>query len=163
MKIIVYKNKQDDSILKFETFDKYMEYGHTIEEIEERVKAFDSPTVIAYLHDVADQDYDLIKTCAVDSNMLFTDKLLHSCDEEIPNNTYIYTFYKHKGHDMPSANIMKVFREGVRLPEIHNQEGNLPIAWVRASELCNMLGFSRRNVEKLTNTAKALAWSWYKD
>lgn len=164
MKLIVYKNRTDDSVARIDSCDNWFERGKTLEDIEYAVEKFNAANNNTYivLHDVAGEDEWLIAPAISCNPLLFAADIIHPCDEEIPADNYIYVFYKYEGHDFPTIDIMKLLHsEGVRLPEIRDSKNRLPIAWCKARELNGLLGMTKKDINQLTRTAKSIAWGWY--
>lgn len=64
---------------------------------------------------------------------------------------------------MPAMSVIRLHAKGVRIPECQDEAGMLPFAWVRAKDLIDLLGLSKRDMKQMISDAKSLAWGWYKE
>jgi len=163
MKVIIYRNKADNSIKKIEDCQKYLDMGKTMMDIQLALSKFNDEQHSVELHDVAEGEEDIVRLAISDSAMLFVDKIIHSCSEEVPGNVLIYVFRKFQGHETPAMSVMRVHAEGVKLPELRDGDNALPIAWCRAKDLMGLVGMTKSFINKQTDIAKRLAWGWYKE
>ena len=167
MKVIIYSYTADGSIWRIDSTKGFIDRGMTMEDIELAIINYNKANerVQVCLHDVAECDEKILDwVMSGDGSGLLMDNPVHSCSEEVPAGKYVYVLNKHKGHMYPTIEIMKMFSGGVRIPEFQHEPGSpLPIAWVEAKDLWNLLNLSKRDVASMELSAKSLASFWYKE
>ena len=165
MKIVVFRDKSG-TIIKYETMQSYLDRGKTYEQIESAVQTYNTTPneTTAEIVEAESILEEIVNFNSAGCELLPIDYIIHPATECVPKGTYIYEFKKHPNHSTLAMNLLKINSDGVRLPELNRKdEGMLPVAWCRASELQERLGFTKKNIRELYVRASALAWSWWKE
>ena len=69
--------------------------------------------------------------------------LLHRVDE-CPKGRYIYVFFKHKGHDTLTVDMLRFPTADVIVGDIYYGKDNaMPVAWCYATDLMKALGYNK--------------------
>jgi len=168
MKTIIYRNNSDNSIYRVEGMQKYFDYGKTEEEVIAQAKKFneehsEKTSLHVEILDVPASVEEIFKIIVTESTILFGESILHPCDEEVPANTLLYVFRKHPDHNIPAMSVIRLHSNGVKLPEIRDNDNMLPIAWCKAKDLIDHIGMTKAFINQQTKRAKSLAWGWYKE
>lgn len=166
MKIIVFRRADSNELFKYETMQSYFDRGKTYEQIESAVQTYNTTPneTTAEIVEAESILEEIVNFNSAGCELLPIDYIIHPATECIPKGTYIYEFKKHPKHSTLAMNLLKVGSDGVRLPELNRKdEGMLPVAWCRASDLQAKLGFTKKNIAELYSDAKAMAWSWWKE
>jgi hypothetical protein len=69
-------------------------------------------------------------------------QILHRVNES-PGRKFIYVFFKHKGHDALTVELVRFHQSGVIVGDIdYNIENAMPVAWCYATELLKLVGYT---------------------